>query len=242
MTDDRRRSRAVLLVLLLALAGCASLPEGKTLDPQDPFERFNRATFSFNDAVDRAIVKPVSQLYRAITPEFVRTGVANFFGNLSDIPTALNDVLQGKPKGAGTHVGRVAINSTLGLLGLFDVATPLGLERQREDFGQTLGVWGFDSGPYLVLPLLGPSSGRDATGLVFDWAVDPVVHVHDPAARNTLVGVRAVDQRAGLLQAEKTLDEAAFDRYLLVRDVYLARRRSLVGNGTEPPPPPPSEP
>jgi phospholipid-binding lipoprotein MlaA len=223
-----RRVHAVVLVLLTCLAGCASLPEGRSPDPQDPFERFNRASFSFNDAIDTALLKPAAKVYTTITPQFVRTGVAHFFGNLSDIPSTLNHALQGDPKGAATHAARVTINSTVGLLGLLDVATPIGLERQREDFGLTLGAWGAGSGPYIVLPLFGPSSGRDAAGLLVDWATDPLVYVDDPSARAQLIGTRVVDQRAGLLGAEAAIDAASFGRYLLVRDAYLARRRSML--------------
>jgi phospholipid-binding lipoprotein MlaA len=233
----------LFLALLSSLGGCASLPEGKSLDPQDPYERFNRASFAFNDTVDSAILKPASKAYKAIAPEFVRTGIANFFANLSDIPTALNDVLQAKPKGAGVHAARVAVNSTWGLLGFVDVATGMGLERRREDFGLTLGAWGLGSGPYLVLPLLGPSSARDGLGLFADWAAEPIVLVPgEPAASNVLIGTRAVDNRSSLLSAEKALDEIAFDKYSFVREVYLARRRSLVGEHAAPAPASPAEP
>jgi phospholipid-binding lipoprotein MlaA len=239
----RNCHRALVLVLLAFLGGCASLPEGKSLDPQDPYERFNRASLAFNDTVDDAILKPLAKAYKAAAPEFVRTGVANFFANLSDIPTALNDALQGKPKGAGVHAARVAVNSTIGLLGFIDVATGLGLAREREDFGQTLGGWGFGSGPYLVLPLLGPSSVRDGFGLAVDWVADPVTLIPaEPAASNALIGTRAVDNRSSLLSAEKALDEIALDRYLFVRDVYLSRRRSLVEEGAMPAPVPPENP
>jgi phospholipid-binding lipoprotein MlaA len=220
-----------MLAIVLCLGGCASLPPGKSPDPQDPYERFNRASHAFNDTVDRALLKPFAKAYEAVAPEFVRTGIANFFGNLSDIPTALNDVLQGKPKQGGIHAARVAVNTTVGLLGFIDVATRMGMARERADFGQTLGVWGLPSGPYLVLPIFGPSSVRDTLGLAVDWASDPVMLIPDDVAtRNTLIGVRAVDRRAGLLPAERTLDSVSFDRYLLLRDVYLARRKSLVGD------------
>jgi len=169
---------------------------------------------------------------------FDRSGLAG--GGPLDIPTALNDVLQGKPKAVGIHAARVAVNSTVGLLGFVDVATGMGLAREREDFGQTLGAWGFGSGP---LPLLGPSSVRDGLGLAADWAADPIVLVPgEPATRSVLIGTRAVDNRSSLLSAEKALDEIALDRYLFVRDVYLARRRSAVHDGAEPPPAPPGEP
>ncbi|HEX6704103.1 MAG TPA: VacJ family lipoprotein [Albitalea sp.] len=231
MIPRRHLHAFTLLLLACLLGGCASLPEGKSLDPQDPFERFNRASFSFNDGVDRAVLKPVATTYKAVTPQVVQTGVTNFFGNLSDIPSALNALLQAKPKSAATDLARVAINSTLGLLGLVDVASPMGLERRREDFGLTLGAWGVGDGPYLVLPFLGPSSGRDAAGLVVDWPTDPLMHIDDTQWRAGLLGLRVADRRAGLLQAEKALDAAAFDRYLLVRDAYLARRASLVLDG-----------
>src|SRR5450755_209098 len=177
----RTNSRLMTVVLLAAgLQGCASLPPGSVRDPGDPWERYNRAAYAFNDTVDRAVLKPVARGYKAATPDVVRQGVGNFFGNLSDIPTVANDVLQGQFKSAATHVGRVAINSTFGLLGLVDLATRMGMERQRADFGQTLGVWGLDSGPYLVLPLLGPSSVRDTAGLGVDFFTDPVLRVGDP--------------------------------------------------------------
>jgi phospholipid-binding lipoprotein MlaA len=222
----------------LSLGGCASLPPGKTLDPQDPFERFNRASEAFNDGLDKAVLKPVAKAYKKVAPGFVQTGVANFFGNLSDIPTTLNDVLQAKPKEAGVHASRVAINSTVGLLGLFDFATGMGLAREREDFGLTFGAWGAGSGPYLVLPLFGPSSVRDAPGLALDWATDPLMLAH----ANALIGTRAIDRRAGVLGPDQVLEDAAFDKYLLVRDAYLAHRKSLIDEGARPPQPAPSEP
>jgi phospholipid-binding lipoprotein MlaA len=236
------RLHAVLLALASLLAGCASLPPGRSPDPHDPFERYNRAAFGFNDAIDKAILKPVSQAYRAVLPSFVQRGVTNFFDNLSDVPTAVNDVLQGKVTMAATHLGRLAINTTFGLLGVVDVATAMGLERQREDFGQTLGKWGLASGPYLVLPILGPSSVRDAAALPADFGLDPVIHVSDTTWRYSLVATRAVEQRASLLQAEKTLTSIELDPYLFMRDAYPARRRSLVYDGNPPESKPPLDP
>src|SRR5882757_2405336 len=208
------RLTAVLLTLASLLAGCASLPPGRSPDPQDPFERYNRAAFSFNDTIDRAVLKPVSQAYQAVMPSLVQRGVTNFFGNLSDVPTVINDLLQGKATMAATHLGRLAINTTFGLLGVVDVATPMGLERQREDFGQTLGSWGLASGPYLVLPILGPSSVRDALALPADFELDPVIHVSDTTWRYSLVATRAVQRRASLLETEKTLTSIELDPYL----------------------------
>jgi phospholipid-binding lipoprotein MlaA len=228
---------AFLLALVASLGGCASLPPGKAPDPQDPFERFNRASEGFNETLDKALLRPVAKAYKTVAPDFVQTGIANFFGNLSDIPTALNDVLQAKPKPAGVHVARVAINSTIGLLGLVDFATGMGLPREREDFGLTLGTWGAASGPYLVLPFLGPSSVRDAAALPLDWATDPVMHIRgDVAARNTTAATRAIDRRAGALGADQVVDDAAFDKYLLIRDAYLAHRKSRLEEGAKQPP------
>ena len=226
--------RLTALCSVIAMAGCASLPPGRQPDPTDPFERYNRAAYAFNDALDRGLIKPVAQAYQAVTPEFARRGVSNFFGNLSDVPTAVNDVLQGKGKLALTHTGRFLINSTVGVLGLFDVATPLGLSRQREDFGQTLGTWGLDSGPYLILPLLGPSSVRDAAGLPVDFALDPLSHLHDDRWLWGLEALRVVDKRASVLGIEKTLQSVEIDPYLFTRDAYLARRRNAVYDGNPP--------
>ena len=227
---------AGLVACTSLLAGCASLPPGSTPDPKDPFERYNRAAFSFNDAIDKALLKPISQGYKAVTPSFVQRGVTNFFANLSDIPTFVNDVLQGKGTMAATHLGRLALNTTLGLGGVMDVATPMGLERQREDFGQTLGKWGLGSGPYVVLPLLGPSSVRDAFALPADFYLDPVYHVSDTTWRYSLAATRIVQRRASFLDAEKTLKSIELDPYLFMRDAYLSRRRSLIYDGDPPDP------
>jgi phospholipid-binding lipoprotein MlaA len=230
----RWRQLAGLSLLALTLSGCASLPAGRAPDPQDPFERYNRAAFSFNDAIDRAFFKPVAQAYKFITPDLVQRGVANFFGNIADLPTAVNDVLQGKPKQAATHVGRFAVNTTIGVLGLFDVAKTMGLERQREDFGQTLGTWGLGSGPYLVLPVFGPSSVRDTVGLVADFGLDPIVYIKDDGWRYGLGGLRVIEQRASVLDIEKTLKSIEIDPYLFTRDAYLTRRRNSVYDGNPP--------
>jgi len=228
--------RTALALLAVVIQGCASLPPGTLRDPADPFERYNRAAFSFNDTVDRAVLRPVAVAYKTVTPDPLRRAVSNFFGNLSDIPTIANDLLQGKPTMAATHAGRVALNSTFGLLGLIDLATPMGLERQREDFGLTLGAWGFGSGPYLVLPLLGPSSVRDTAGLGVDFATDPVLRLRDHDVRNAAAALRIENQRAELLGIEKTLKSIELDPYVFMRDTYLARRRNAV-EGDDPPAP-----
>jgi phospholipid-binding lipoprotein MlaA len=238
----RSRQLAGLALLALAFTGCASLPPGREPDPKDPFERYNRAAFSFNDALDRAILKPVARAYKFVTPDLVQQGVANFFGNIGDIPTAVNDILQGKPKQAVTHVGRFALNTTVGVLGLFDVASAMGLERRREDFGQTLGTWGLGSGPYVVLPVFGPSSVRDTFGLVADFGLDPLVYVRDDGWRYGLVGLRAIEQRASVLDIEKTFKAIEIDPYLFTRDAYLTRRRNSVYDGNPPDLPPEPQP
>lgn len=216
------RSAALVLGAALMLAGCAGP------NPRDPYESYNRAMFNFNDKVDTYALKPVATVYRDVTPSFVQTGVSNFFGNLSDAWSGVNNLLQGKGEDGMTDVTRFALNSTLGILGLFDIATPAGLEKHKEDFGQTLGVWGLESGPYLVLPLLGPSTVRDTVALPFDVAGD-IWRYKDPTnVRNIGTGVRIVNVRAGLLDASSLLEDAALDRYEFFRDGYLQRRENQV--------------
>lgn len=225
--------RALLAPALLAIAsGCASLP-GPT-HANDPWERYNRGMYEFNDRVDRAVLQPVARVYADGLPEFVQEGVANFFENLLDLGTGLNNLLQGKiPEGA-SDLARLGVNSVFGIAGLWDVATPLGLEKHREDFGQTLGRWGVGSGPYLVLPLLGPSTIRDTAGLPLDWYGDGLQLIDRSAPYWSAYGLRAVHLRAGLLPLEKVVEGAALDRYSFIRDGYLQRRRSLVYDGSPP--------
>jgi phospholipid-binding lipoprotein MlaA len=222
-------------LLVMGCGGCASLPPGHVADPKDPFERYNRAAFSFNDAFDRAVLKPVATAYRFVVPNLIQEGIGNFFDNVSDLPTALNALLQGEPGSAATHLGRFAINSTVGLLGTFDVATSAGLERDRQDFGLTLGKWGMGSGPYVVIPFFGPSSVRDSFGLAADFGLDPLLHLRDKDWRYGLTGLRVVEKRASVLQIEKTLDSIELDAYLFTRDAYLSRRRNSVYDGDPPP-------
>ena len=225
-----------LLVLLLALLeGCASVPgEGK--HRADPWEGFNRRVFAFNEAVDTAAVKPAAQLYQAVVPQPVRTGVNNFFGNLGDLWTSANLVLQAKPRAALEMGMRTAINTVFGLGGVLEVADDLGLERSStEDFGQTLGYWGLGSGPYLVLPLLGPSDLRDATALVLDFKDSPSSRLwSEPRDKNGSTLLQVLNTRVKLLNAGRVLDDIALDKYVLLRDAFLARRRSLIYDG-EPP-------
>lgn len=227
-SGHRIRLIAPLLASLL-LGGCAV-----NGDRRDPLEPLNRAVYQFNDAVDKAAIKPVAQGYKEILPQPVRTGIANFFSNLDDVLVLLNDLLQFKLQQAASDFSRLLWNTTAGIAGAFDVATKMGLEKRNEDFGQTLGYWGISDGPYLVLPILGPSSLRDVTGRVVDWQFDPLTQHSNVAERNTAAVVKIEDARARLLETDKVLDEAAIDPYVFVRDAYLQRRRSLVYDGNPP--------
>lgn len=215
----------------LGLAGCAT---GMDRDPRDPIEPFNRAMYSFNETVDKVVLKPLAKGYQAITPAPVDKGVTNFFNNLGDLRSAVNNLLQFKVGRAVSDVGRFAINSTIGVLGLMDVASNMDLPRYNEDFGQTLGVWGVGPGPYIVLPFFGPSSGRDGVGVVVDWFTDPIMLIDDDAVRWAVRGLKVVDTRADLLGASRILDQAALDPYAFVRDAFLQQRQSLVYDGNPP--------
>lgn len=224
------RWAAVLVVLVLS--GCATVAQP---DPRDPWESWNRGVFGFNDALDAAVVKPVAKGYVAVTPSWMRKGVGNFFNNLGDVWSAVNNALQGRAKDTGDSVGRVMLNSTIGLLGLVDVASDLGVERHSANFGLTLGRWGMGPGPYVVLPLWGPSTLRDTAGLPVDMYASPLAAaVPDPPSRNGFIVLDAVDTRARLLGAVDVLDGAALDKYSFVRDAYLQRRRNQVYDGNPP--------
>lgn len=219
------RSLALAVVAAAALTGCAGP------NPRDPYEGFNRSMFKFNDAIDQAALKPAATAYKNVLPSFVQTGVNNFFGNLSDVWTAANGFMQGKGEQGMTDVMRVALNSTFGLLGVLDIASEAGLRKHNEDFGQTLGYWGVASGPYLMLPLLGPSTVRDTVALPLDIKADPWQY-KDPVNVRTIGTVtRVIDQRAVLLDASNLMEEAALDRYEFVRDSFLQARQSKVFNG-----------
>lgn len=218
---------AILVAVLMT--GCA------TTNPQDPFEGFNRTMFEFNDKVDKAALKPTAKAYQAVVPSFVQTGVGNFFGNLGDVWTAVNNFLQGKFEDGALDVVRVTANSTLGVLGLFDIASDSGIPKHREDFGQTLGSWGVPSGPFLVLPFFGPSTVRDAAALPADIYGNPWTYKQPLRWRNTGTVVRIIDGRAALLEASNLLEDAALDPYQFVRDAYLQRRRNQVYDGNPPP-------
>ena len=229
-----RRAVSVLLMALPLAAGAAEEAPERPAHPADPFEGFNRGVFAFNETVDKAVLAPVATGYRKVVPEPIRLVVGNFFGNFNDAWSAANHFLQGKPKSGVEMTMRVATNTVLGIGGLLDVATEAGLERQEEDFGQTLGTWGFGAGPYLVIPVLGPSSVRDAAGLPLDRSASPSLAFKDDAERVGLVTLNLVDTRARYLSAGRLLDEIALDRYSFLRDAYLTRRRSQVYDG-EPP-------
>jgi len=230
--------RVVATLALAAVAGCATAPQGvdrHTAGPKDPYEPFNRKVFAFNDTLDTYALKPVATAYTKVVPSPIRTGVHNFFGNFSDAWSAVNQLLQGKPADAGSMTLRVLTNTTIGIGGLFDPATSLGLERKSEDLGQTLGVWGLEPGPYLVLPLFGSSDIRDAIALPADTYVSPSLLVAPKYWKEVAIdAVGVIDTRAGLLGASQMLDELAFDRYTFMRDAYITRRRSLVYDGNPP--------
>jgi phospholipid-binding lipoprotein MlaA len=221
--------KAFLALAALMLAGCASIPSGKP-DPRDPLERFNRSVFKFNDALDRAVARPVAKAYVKVTPRVVRTGIGNVFNNLNTLGTAVNDVLQGKMRQAGRDSARFLMNSTLGLGGLFDPASAAGLELNDEDFGQTFGKWGIEAGPYLMLPFLGPSTFRDTVGRLVDQFTYPPTYLEDDSTRYLIRGVGLVDMRADLLDLDEQLDQS-YDRYAFVRNAWLQRREFQVTDG-----------
>src|SRR6185503_2946397 len=230
VTTIRTLRNLILALLLAGAAGCAT----NGMDSRDPHEGFNRAMYSFNEGFDAAIGKPVATVYRDALPAPVRGWVRNFFANIADLWIGANNLLQGKPADTVTDWARFAFNTTIGLFGLIDVASEIGLEKHDEDFGQTFGRWGAADGAYLVWPLLGSSSVRDSVGLIFDISLDPVLQ-HEPVrVRNAMSILRATGKRADLLDASRILEEAALDRYVFQRDAYLQRRRSQVYDGNPP--------
>jgi phospholipid-binding lipoprotein MlaA len=235
--------KIVLLCLAAVLSvGCATIPPDAGKNPTDPWEFYNRHVADFNDRADEYVIKPVAEGYAKVVPEPVRDCIGNIFRNLGDVGNAINNLLQGKAYEATSDICRVAINSTVGLLGCFDVASKVGLARSNEDFGQTFGRWGIGNGPYFVLPLLGPSTVRDAFGRVADVYADPVSYINGDAYEVAAQSLRVVDLRANLLQASRLLDGAALDKYQFVRDGYLQRRRNLIYDGNPPAQKEPDEP
>jgi phospholipid-binding lipoprotein MlaA len=234
MTVLANLKRLVLLGLLGVMVGCASIPAGVERSPHDPWESFNRSVFEFNEGLDAYVLKPVVTGYRFVLPEFVRDGIYNFFSNYSDIYTALQNLLQGKPGYAFSDLMRVVVNTTFGLGGLIDMATPGGLPKHKEDWGQTFGVWGIPSGPYVVLPFFGPSNVRDTFGTAADLESDYLFRLlPDVALRNSLTGLRVVNARNTYYEAGDLLDGAALDKYSFVRDAYIQRRQYQINEGRE---------
>jgi len=214
-----------LAVCLTLLAGISSAMAEESVTNVDPLESINRKIFFFNDTVDIYLAKPVAEGYQTITPDFIEDGVTNAFDNLWGINRIINNALQGEFANAGKETGRFVINTTVGLFGTIDVATKLGMDIYRTDFGLTLAKWGFSSGAYLVLPLLGPSSVRDGVGVVGSWQLDPVGNLDHVPTRNELILGRGISDRANLLETEKLITG---DKYLFIRDAYLQRRQFLV--------------
>lgn len=217
-------------VLTFALASGAIAEDGL----RDPYEGFNRSMFAVNEVVDKYAAKPVAQVYDKAVPLPVKAGVGNLFGNAGDLWVGVNDALQGKFGDAGIDIGRLLVNSTIGIFGLFDVASELGLERHDEDFGQTLAVWGVNDGGYLFWPIIGPRTARDTVGWAVDTYVDPVSSVSPISVRNSVTALRFVDIRASLLPSDRVIEEAALDKYSYIRDAYIQRRRNQIFDGRPP--------
>ncbi len=233
-TPARRPARAARAALALAaaalLAGCANVPNPT---PNDPWESYNRSMYQFNDTVDRALLKPIAVGYETVTPRPVRTCIHNVFSNLGDVWSAVNSFIQGRGHDFANTLGRVLFNSTMGLGGCIDVASMNGARKIPNDFGVTLGVWGLDSGPYLVLPFLGSSTVRDGVGTAVAVVAPSsptaaILTLDDIPARNALIGLYIVDTRANLLEADRLVDQVALDRYSFIRDAYLQRRKAMV--------------
>ena len=221
---------ALVAACIGGLSGCATTAN----NPKDPYEGFNRAMFSVNEGIDTVLLKPVAKGYDTVAPKPVKAGVGNFFGNIADVWTAFNNFLQGKGGDGFSDVGRFLVNTTVGIGGLFDVASEMGMEKHDEDFGQTLGKWGVGEGSYLYWPIIGPRTTRDTFGFVVDSVADPVANIDNVRVRNSLLAVRLIDTRASLLPADKVVEEAAFDKYIYIRDAYLQNRRSVVFDGAPP--------
>jgi phospholipid-binding lipoprotein MlaA len=228
----RSKTCSMLLALLaaVALAGCAVGPT-----KEDPYEPFNRAMFSVHETVDDAVIKPVAQGYVAVIPEPIRTGVSNFFGNIDDLFSGINSLLQGNGNRAGDAFGRVLLNSSFGVGGIFDLASMMGITKDRNDFGITFGKWGFPQGPYLFIPALGPTTVRDGSGWVVRGFASPIGFLNDVPLRNSLWGLGYVDTRQQALAAESVVETAAIDKYRFIRNAYLRSRRYQLYDGHPPP-------
>ncbi len=231
MMGESAKAFLLACCAVLALSGCATTA---ATNPRDPYEGFNRAMFEVNEAVDTVVAKPLAKGYERAVPLPVKASVGNFFANLADLFIGVNNGLQGKVGDGASDFGRLLINSTVGLFGLFDVASELGLDKHDEDFGQTLAVWGVGDGGFVFLPILGPRTVRDTAGWIVDSRVDPIRRIPRVAVRNSAAGLRFVDVRASLLPADKLVDEAALDRYTYIRDAYLQRRLAQRYDGRPP--------
>jgi phospholipid-binding lipoprotein MlaA len=232
--NKRFKARGLQVLLVAAMASGCATSSALEQPAADPWEGFNRRMFSFNEGVDAAVLRPAASAWVRVMPEPARIGVANVLGNIRDVWSGLNQLLQGKGRDGLATGARVLVNTSVGLLGLRDPATPMGLQRRPEDFGQTLGRWGVPSGPYLVLPLLGPSTLRDGLAQPLDRAAAPAAWTSGDGGAAAVTAVEAVSQRAGLLEASGLLDEIALDKYSMVRDAWLARRRDAVHDGAVP--------
>jgi phospholipid-binding lipoprotein MlaA len=228
---NRRMGMALAACIVLVLQGCATV---KNPDARDPWESMNRSVYQFNDAVDNVAIKPAAKVYTAVLPSPVRTGIHNFLGNLGDVWSMANSALQLKGQATAETFMRITVNTFLGLGGVLDVATEMRLEKRKEDFGQTLGYWGVKPGPYIVLPILGPSTLRDTLATPLDIQGDVAQQFNDPATRNVLSATRVMDVRSSLLQTVDVIKEAALDPYTFVRDGYLQKRENDIHDGNPP--------
>jgi phospholipid-binding lipoprotein MlaA len=230
MNSSARSIASTLALACALLAGCAT-----TQSRVDPLEPWNRAMYQVHEVVDGNVIKPIAETYVKTTPQPVRTGVSNFFGNIDDLFTGINHVLQGKKERAGDDFGRVLLNSTFGILGIFDPASEMGITKDKTDFGITFGKWGAPQGPYLFVPLFGPTTVRDGTGWLVRIYAGPIGYIDDIRLRNSLYGLNYLDTRAQLLSAESVLEAAALDKYRYLRNAYLRARRYQVYDGKPPP-------
>ena len=236
MTPGRLFRLLLLTFGALLLTGCGTLREARGGPGQklDPWENWNRKVFAFNESLDEAVLKPVATVYANIVPQPLRRGLDNFYGNVADAWSAINNFLQGKVSNGLHDVVRFGTNSVFGLLGLLDIASEFGLDHQYEDFGQTLGHWGVGAGAYIVWPLLGPSTVRESVALPLDFSATPALLIHDGATVWSIATLHLINTRANFLGASRVLDDIALDKYTFIRDAYLQRRRSLVYDGDDP--------
>jgi phospholipid-binding lipoprotein MlaA len=225
-----RRTALFLAGASALLAGCAAAPSR-----DDPFEPWNRSMYEVHQVIDGNLIKPVAEAYVNNMPVLIRTGVSNFFGNIDDLFTGINNVLEGRGNQAGDDFGRVLLNSTFGMLGVLDLASMMGINKDKKDFGITFGKWGVPQGPYFFVPLFGPTTVRDGTGVVVRYFLGPIGYINEVALRNTLYGIGYLDLRAQALSAGSVLDTAALDRYRFLRNAYLKNRRYEVYDGKPPP-------